>query len=275
MTSLCEANTRPPILVAIGGRHVPVFPPKRKGIHTYGSYAVRCCKRSMSAELMNADTTKSKGRFRSILFREPNATEKTFLRAKYPNLSEVQMAEPVAGLSHVLTGEGALLRCTLRLLRRSHGPSRRPGRRRLHLRPVASGGNRGRLLQRFSETLTTRFIYNRRQSARTSGGPPHAGPSASRRSLRVRSACGGGFGRPWSGWQPQGRRPWGWLAVGGQARPCASQDHPQAALEAATRKRVAVMRIGSVYSRNPLRDHRHRIPAAPVVATTRNLSTRR
>ncbi len=33
----------------------------------------------------------------------------------------------------------------------------------------------------------------------------------------------------------------------GQARPCASQDHPQAALEAATRKRVPVVRIGSVW----------------------------
>ncbi len=33
----------------------------------------------------------------------------------------------------------------------------------------------------------------------------------------------------------------------GQARPCASQDHPQAALEAATRQRVAVVWIGSVW----------------------------
>jgi ferredoxin len=41
-----------------------------------------------------------------------------------------------------------------------------------------------------------------------------------------------------SGWQPQGRRPWGWLDPGRRQTPVHGRGHPQAALEAATRIRT-------------------------------------
>ncbi len=45
------------------------------------------------------------GAFDINLFREVDESEKAFLRKKYPNLSEEQMAELVRKLSHILTGE--------------------------------------------------------------------------------------------------------------------------------------------------------------------------
>ncbi len=63
----------------------------------------------------------------------------------------------------------------------------------------------------------------------------------------VWSAYGGGFRPALVGVAASRPQALGVVGGRGQARPCASQGHPQAALEAATRKRVAVVRIGSVW----------------------------